>query len=111
MAKSSPHFERIKADILAITSAIPTGSITTFKAIGVHLDVMPRHVAYILATLQEPLLSFIPWYRVVSETGKLSSGRMAVEQRKLLIKEGHRFDARHCIINFESTLVAPDQFR
>jgi methylated-DNA-protein-cysteine methyltransferase related protein len=111
MAKPSPHFERIKADILAIVSAMPVGSVTTYKAIGNHLDVMPRHVAYILATLQEPLWSVTPWHRVVAENGKLGAGKVAIEQRKLLIGEGHNFHSDSCVVNFQSVFLAPDQFQ
>lgn len=47
----SESFARIKADVLAIARAIPPGRLTSFWAIGSHLDGAPRHVAYILATL------------------------------------------------------------
>jgi hypothetical protein len=50
MAKS-PFFARIKADVLTIVASIPEGSVVTFRDIGAHLDVMPRHVAYILKML------------------------------------------------------------
>jgi methylated-DNA-protein-cysteine methyltransferase related protein len=90
---------------------MPVGSVTTYKAIGNHLDVMPRHVAYILATLQEPVLSAIPWHRVVAENGKLASGKASFEQRKLLIEDEHNFDADGRIVNFQSVFLAPDQFQ
>ncbi len=50
MAKS-PFFARIKADVLMTVASIPEGGVVTFRDIGAHLDVMPRHVAYILKML------------------------------------------------------------
>jgi methylated-DNA-protein-cysteine methyltransferase related protein len=47
----SPAFIRIKADVLKIVTAIPLSRVTTFRSIGEHFDVMPRHVAYILTML------------------------------------------------------------
>lgn len=47
----SPFFARIKADVLTIVASIPEDGMVTFRDIGAHLDVMPRHVAYILKTL------------------------------------------------------------
>lgn len=84
----SPHFARIKADVLAIVSAIPKGRVTTFKEIGAHLDVMPRHVAYILATLEDPLQQMIPWHRVLADGGTFGKTARARLQEDLLHAEG-----------------------
>jgi methylated-DNA-protein-cysteine methyltransferase related protein len=105
MAKPSPHFARIKADVLAITAAIPAGRLCSFKAIGDHLDVMPRHVAYILATLRDPLDSVIPWHRVVSEAGQLSKGNGRAAQEALLAEEGVSVDRHGHVTAFESHFV------
>ncbi len=47
----SPFYARIKRDVLAILAVVPEGRLVTFTDAGRHLDVSPRHVAYILATL------------------------------------------------------------
>ena len=44
----SPFFARIKADVVSIVAGIPQAGVVTFRDIGAHLDVMPRHVAYIV---------------------------------------------------------------
>jgi methylated-DNA-protein-cysteine methyltransferase related protein len=107
MGSSSPHYARIKSDILAITNAVPIGRVTTFRAIGEHLDVMPRHVAYILATLQEPLASAVPWYRVVPEGGKLPSSKHAT-QRVNLFAEGIQFFTSGNIADFSGKYIEPE---
>jgi methylated-DNA-protein-cysteine methyltransferase related protein len=90
MAKS-PFFARIKEDILAIVAHIPEARLTTFVAIGNHLDVMPRHVAYILSTLEDEKKAILPWYRVVGDGGALGKpkfGADGIQQAELLKSEG-----------------------
>jgi methylated-DNA-protein-cysteine methyltransferase related protein len=73
----SPFYARIKGDVLTIIAAIPKGKVCTFRSIGVHLDVVPRHVAYILSTL-EPLEKVqYPWHRVVGYDGNLGKPKSA----------------------------------
>jgi methylated-DNA-protein-cysteine methyltransferase related protein len=67
----SPAFARIKDDVLQIVDAIPEGKLSTYRAIGEHLDVMPRHVAYILSQLKPQEKMIYPWHRVVSDDGGL----------------------------------------
>ncbi|WPB86228.1 hypothetical protein [Sediminicoccus rosea] len=66
MAKS-PFFARIKADVLTIVASIPEGGVVTFRDIGAHLDVMPRHVAYILKMLDAEERAAFPAGRVVAK--------------------------------------------
>jgi methylated-DNA-protein-cysteine methyltransferase-like protein len=66
MAKS-PFFARIKADVLTIVASIPEGQVLTFRDIGAHLDVMPRHVAYILKMLDAGERAAFPADRVVAK--------------------------------------------
>jgi methylated-DNA-protein-cysteine methyltransferase related protein len=110
MGSSSPHYARIKSDILAITNAIPVGRVTTFRAIGEHLDVMPRHVAYILAKVQEPLASVVTWYRVVPEGGKLPSQKHAA-QRVNLDAEGIQFSTSGEIADFSERYIEPEDLK
>jgi methylated-DNA-protein-cysteine methyltransferase-like protein len=66
MAKS-PFFARIKADVLTIVASIPEGEVLTFRDIGAHLDVMPRHIAYILKMLDTEERAAFPADRVVAQ--------------------------------------------
>ncbi len=66
MAKS-PFFARIKADVLTIVASIPEGEVLTFRDIGAHLDVMPRHIAYILKMLDAEERAAFPADRVVAK--------------------------------------------
>lgn len=87
----SPFFARIKADVLAIARAVPKGRVTSFGSIGAHLEVMPRHVAYILATLEPSEEAQTPWYRVVGEGGALGKRKenaFGIAQAELLAEEG-----------------------
>lgn len=67
----SPFFARIKSDVIAIVAAIPPGRVVTFSDIGAHLDVMPRHIAYILTMLDDAERMALPWHRVVAKDGRL----------------------------------------
>jgi methylated-DNA-protein-cysteine methyltransferase related protein len=87
----SPFYARIKGDVLTIVAAIPKGKVCTFSSIGEHLDVVPRHIAYILSTL-EPLEKVqYPWHRVVGNDGslgKLKSAETGESQSDLLALDG-----------------------
>lgn len=85
----SDAFARIKADILAIIRSVPEGAVVTFTAIGAHLDVAPRHAAYILATLAGGQDEAFPWHRAVAADGALLSGPRGARQAVLLAAEGH----------------------
>jgi methylated-DNA-protein-cysteine methyltransferase related protein len=89
---NSPFFKRIKTDILQILKAVPFGRLVTFRDVGEHLDVMPRHVAYILAQLEGDEQASIPWFRAVADNGILSKPKFndfGLSQRDLLIEEKH----------------------
>jgi methylated-DNA-protein-cysteine methyltransferase related protein len=75
----SPFFARIKTDVLKIAACIPEGRLCTFADIGAHLDVIPRHIAYILATLEDDHKMVVPWYRVVGESGKIGTAKICPE--------------------------------
>src|SRR5512137_2918602 len=86
----SPFFARIKRDVLAILEAVPSGRLVTFTDVGAHLDVVPRHVAYILAQLDPLEAGAIPWHRAVAEAGTvaLKADGLGRRQRDLLEAEG-----------------------
>lgn len=107
----SPFYARIKADVLAIVASIPTGRIATFADIGGHLDVMPRHVAYILAMLSDIEKATLPWHRVVAADGRLGvpkAGADGAPQRALLEAEGAAFDGEGRITDAVTRAVAVD---
>jgi methylated-DNA-protein-cysteine methyltransferase related protein len=106
MAKSKA-FARIKKEILAITEAIPSGKISTYKAIGDSLQVMPRHVAYILATLDEEESEKIPWHRVTADNGKITAPKLAEEQMLRLNSENISCE-NGTISNFADFFVSPN---
>lgn len=108
MGKPSPFFARIKRDILAIVATIPEGKLVTFKDVGGHLDVMPRHVAYILAKLDPIESTTLPWFRAVPEDGTLMTPKAGPDgktQREMLSSEGHQVAADGRILDLGQKLV------
>jgi methylated-DNA-protein-cysteine methyltransferase related protein len=104
---ASPFFARIKRDCLAITAHIPSGKVTTFVCMGKYLDVPPRHVAYVLATLTEDELRDCPWWRVVGNDGHLGKpklGEHGISQAEFLDNEGVQVEDLR-VIHFEQHCV------
>ncbi|WP_237216070.1 MGMT family protein [Falsiroseomonas oryziterrae] len=104
----SPFFARIKGDVLAIVASVPAGRVVTYAAIGAHLDVMPRHVAYILAQLPGIEKATLPWHRAVAADGRLGvpkAGADGESQRALLATEGAAFDPDGRISDFVARQV------
>lgn len=88
----SDAFIRIQDQVLAVTAAIPRGRVATLAAIGEFLDVMPRHVAYILSRCDDGTRDGLPWHRVVANDGTLPRTRpdgLGRTQAELLTKERH----------------------
>ncbi|MCE3004317.1 MAG: MGMT family protein [Xanthomonadaceae bacterium] len=107
MARSAAY-ARIKSDVLRIVAAIPRGRLVTHAAIGAHLDVVPRHVAYILATLEVAEKSALPWHRVVGAEGRLGTPRRGADgraQAEWLRDEGHALDGNALASGFARRLV------
>ncbi len=87
----SPFFARIKAQVLQLTAAVLPGRVCTHQSMGEHLDVMPRHVAYILSQLADHEKMVYPWHRVVSADGSLGAAKLnpdGTPQAELLRQEG-----------------------
>ena len=104
----SAAFIRIKADILRIVAKIPEGRVATFGDIGRHLDVMPRHVAYILTMLGDEAKARYPWRRVVADRGRLGkpkSNSFGISQAEMLELEGLRISKSGIIEDFDSVFV------
>ena len=88
---ASPFFARIREHVLQIVAAIPEGRICSHQSIGEYLDVMARHVAYILSQLKDNEKLVYPWHRVVSADGSLGSAKYnpdGTSQAELLRAEG-----------------------
>ncbi len=106
---ASPFFARIKADVLRIIASVPAGRVVNFADVGLHLDVMPRHVAYILAQLSDIEKATLPWHRAVAADGRLGvpkAGADGTPQRALLAAEGAAFDAAGRITDAVARAVA-----
>lgn len=104
----SPFFARIKGDVLRIVATVPTGRVVTFADVGAHLDVAPRHVAYILATLADIEAATLPWHCAVTAEGRLGTpkaGPDGATQRALLAAEGAVFDPEGRITDFVARRV------
>ena len=94
--RPSPAFARIRAEVIRLVGLIPPGKFTTYGSIAVHMNVVARHVAFVLSQLSEDEAATLPWHRVVASEGRLSQGMDATlraEQQRRLEAEGLRVDA------------------
>ena len=48
----SKAFARIRAEVIRLVGLIPAGKFTTYGSIGVHMNVMARHVAFVMSSLE-----------------------------------------------------------
>lgn len=105
----SAAFARIKADVLGVVRDIPPGRVCTYAAIGRHLDVMARHVAYILATLADEERADVPWHRVVAESGAVNRTKhgRGPEQVARLTGEGVAVGPKGVVADLAAVLWAP----
>jgi methylated-DNA-protein-cysteine methyltransferase-like protein len=109
---ASPFFTRIREHVLQLTAAVPEGKICTFQSMGEHLDVMPRHVAYILSQLEDNEKFFYPWHRVVSGDGSLGSPKKnpdGTSQAELLRAEGLLVSGNRVASSFSLVFVSAEQ--
>jgi methylated-DNA-protein-cysteine methyltransferase related protein len=105
-------FAQIKVGVIEITANIPVGRVTTYGAIGEHLNVMPRHVAYILTMLNIEEKLELPWYRVVADRGAISLGKLTARhhvQVDYLQQEGIHITTKNRIDNFDKLFCSPQQ--
>jgi alkylated DNA nucleotide flippase Atl1 len=66
----SPAFARLKRDLLRLVDAIPPGRVTAMDELARAINVPVRHVAYLLATLDEAEQARHPWHRTVGRDGR-----------------------------------------
>ncbi|MFO0631702.1 MAG: MGMT family protein [Nannocystaceae bacterium] len=81
--------------IVAVVARIPRGRVASYGLVA-WLAGAPRCARQVGRALRElPEDAPLPWHRVVNARGELSlSGDGATEQRRRLLREGVRFDAR-----------------
>ncbi len=107
MPKSSA-FIRIKTHVLQIVAAIPYAKLTTFRSVAEHLDVVPRHVAYILTMLTMDEKIDYPWFRVVSDDASLGVPKHGADDRsqaELLLEEGLIVSGNSVKASFEQAFI------
>ena len=110
MARSG-RVSRFKSRVLAVVGAIPEGRVTTYGAIGQHLHVTARQVAFILATLTFEESKRLPWFRVVAANGIVSStklGSVGRRQIERLRAEGVAITPRNKAEDFQGIAWSPD---
>ncbi|MFN7560677.1 MAG: MGMT family protein [Prosthecobacter sp.] len=91
----SKAFANIRAEVLRLVALIPEGKFTTYGSIAIHMNVMARHVAFVMARLTEEESAALPWHRVVSADARLSPNMdpaLSRQQRRRLKAEGLRID-------------------
>jgi methylated-DNA-protein-cysteine methyltransferase related protein len=109
---ASPFFTRIREHVLQLTAAVPEGRVCTFQSMGEHLDVMPRHVAYILSQLADNEKFVYPWHRVVASDGSLGSPKSnpdGTSQAELLRAEGILISGKRVASSFDMVFMAAGQ--
>ncbi len=109
---ASPFFARIREQVLQLTAAVPRGKVCTFQSMGEHLDVVPRHVAYILSRLEDHEKVACPWHRVVSGDGSLGSPRRnpdGTSQAELLRAEGIPISANRIEAGLERVFLPAER--
>jgi methylated-DNA-protein-cysteine methyltransferase-like protein len=101
----SMAFARIRAEVIRLVGLIPIGKFTTYGSIAVHMNVMARHVAFVMSRLTDEESASLPWHRVVSADARISQKmnlEIAEEQKRRLEEEGMKVDARGFILEDES---------
>src|SRR5882762_2771877 len=91
----SKAFARIRAEVIRLVGLIPEGKFTTYGSIAIHMNVMARHVAFVMSNLKEDSAK-LPWHRVVSADARISpnmDAELSKVQRRRLKKEGMKINA------------------
>jgi methylated-DNA-protein-cysteine methyltransferase-like protein len=98
-------FARIRAEVIRLVGLIPSGKFTTYGSIAVHMNVMARHVAFVMSRLTEEESASLPWHRVVSADARVSPNMaptLARVQRRRLRSEGMKINAAGYIQNADA---------
>lgn len=108
----SPSFARIREQVLQLTSAIPFGRLCTYQSMGEYLDVVPRHVAYILSQLEDNEKMVYPWHRIVGvdqSLGTLKRNPDGKTQADLLGEEEVLVSKNRVESAFDRIFIAAEQ--
>jgi methylated-DNA-protein-cysteine methyltransferase related protein len=100
----SAAFARIRAEVLRLVALIPAGKFTTYGSIAIHMNVMARHVAFVMSSLTEDESAALPWHRVVSADARISP-KMAAALSKV---QRARLKAEGLIVNAAGYIRDPD---
>jgi methylated-DNA-protein-cysteine methyltransferase-like protein len=98
-------FQRIRAEVIRLVGLVPEGKFTTYGSIAVHMNVMARHVAFVMSRLTEEESERLPWHRVVGADARISpkmDAELARVQRERLEKEGMKVNERGFILDDEA---------
>jgi methylated-DNA-protein-cysteine methyltransferase related protein len=91
----SVAFARIRAEVIRLVALIPAGKFTTYGSIAVHMNVVARHVAFVMSRLTPEESAALPWHRVVGRDARISpnmDAKLAREQRRRLRAEGMKIN-------------------
>jgi alkylated DNA nucleotide flippase Atl1 len=97
----------IAADVLALASRVPSGSVTTYGSIAEALSLTPRRVARVFSDMTREQSKALPWYRVVNASGSVApgdAGRVRLQIRRLQA-EGVAFGRGRAIAGFREVFV------
>jgi DNA transformation protein and related proteins len=97
-------FQRIQRDVLRLCAAIPVGRVCTYADLGAVIDVPARHVAYVVARLDEATRLQHPVHRLVGADGKLPAKPASVAAQ--LAQEGVAI-AKGAVLDFQTLRFVP----
>jgi methylated-DNA-protein-cysteine methyltransferase related protein len=98
-------FARIRAEVIRLVAMIPPGKFTTYGSIAVHMNIMARHVAFVMSRLTTEESQSLPWHRVVGADARISpkmDAELAASQKKRLETEGLQIDSKGFIQDDET---------
>jgi methylated-DNA-protein-cysteine methyltransferase-like protein len=88
--------------VYSLVTKIPKGKVSTYGAISKLIGIDPRVVGFALHANKQAKV--VPCHRVINSKGKISSGYAfggPNEQKKMLIKEGVKFDKPEGSVDLE----------
>ena len=95
-----------------LAAAIPEGRICTHQSIRDYLDLMPRHLGFILSQLDSNEKLHDPWQRVIGSNGSLGSPKHhpdGTQQAELLREEALLSSGNRVQSNFEDIVIPAEQ--
>jgi methylated-DNA-protein-cysteine methyltransferase-like protein len=98
----SKAFARIRSEVVRLVGLIPEGKFTTYGSIAIHMNVMARHVAFVMSRLTPMESATLPWHRLVARDARISpnmGASLAQKQRARLRREGMKISAAGYIQN------------